>query len=153
MIIKNDMRNTIKKMLFVSILVIVFLLPFSLFAETEAGIDYKPISVVPGLTPKEGTPLTLEGYLNRMFVFSIGAAAVLAVVQITLGGIEYMTSSAVGSIENAKSKIWNAVIGLLLILSTFAILNQINPDLVNIRLTVPQTQTDDAGNPIQPVGN
>jgi hypothetical protein len=124
------------------ILLVVFVLfsaflPFISLAQ-EGGIEYTPITVsgVPGVIgPGEET--RIEPFLTNIFTFLIGIAAVLAIIQITLGGVQYMTSNAVGSIEDAKDKIRQAIIGLLLILGTYIILQQINPALVNINLTVP----------------
>ena len=69
----------------------------------------------------------------RNFLISV-FAAVLAVIQITIGGVQYMTSSAAGGLEDGKARIRMAIIGLLLILSTYIILQQINPRLVEIKI-------------------
>jgi len=127
-------RLTVKKSL---VLIVLFFLVFLFLAPAYSALaqegEYDPITVLPGVYG-EGQSTQIEGFLQRVFVFLIGAAAVMAVVQITIGGVQYMTSSAAGSLEDAKSRIRMAIIGLLLILSTYIILQQINPNLVQIKL-------------------
>ncbi|MBP9711600.1 MAG: D-alanyl-D-alanine carboxypeptidase family protein [Candidatus Pacebacteria bacterium] len=99
-------------------------------------------------------PLTLDGtdgkfdpsqknalgaYLNMMMKLIIGLASVMAVVMIVIGGVEYMTSDLVFSKESAKQRISEAVLGLLVALGAYALLNTINPDLL-------QTDLDTLGN-------
>ena len=69
-------------------------------------------------------------YLNIMLRIFIGICAVAAVMMIVVGGLEYMTMDLVSSKEHARSRINGAILGLLLALGSWAILNQINPDLL-----------------------
>jgi ABC-type proline/glycine betaine transport system permease subunit len=122
-------KNTINKTI-ATLSLFVLLLPAISFGQ-EA--QYEPISVVPGVIDSGEIP-EIEVFLNNIFEFSIGVAAIIAVVQITLAGLEYMTSNNYGSIANAKDKIWDAIIGLLIILSTYIILSQINPEITKFKL-------------------
>ena len=88
------------------------------------GSVYNPIS-----TP--GQPTNLSSYLNPMITVFIGICAVLAVVMILFGGIEYMTSELISSKEAGKERIRNALLGLLLALGAWTILYTINPNLLN----------------------
>ena len=72
----------------------------------------------------------LGTYMNLIIRLVIGISAVLAVVMIVMGGIEYMSSELISSKEAGKDRAWNAVIGLLIALSAWALLNTINPDLL-----------------------
>lgn len=76
-------------------------------------------------------PCPFGNYLNIMIKVIIGMAAVLAMVMITIGGIEYMTSELVSGKENGKETITNAILGLLIALGAYLILNTINPQLLN----------------------
>ena len=60
-------------------------------------------------------------------------AAVLAVIMIIIAGLEMMTASE-GLREDAKKKIWGAVLGLLLAVGSFLILRTINPQLINLNI-------------------
>lgn len=73
-------------------------------------------------------------YLNLMIAIFIGICAVLAVIMIVAGGIEYMTTELISSKEAGKERIKNAILGLLLALGAWTLLNQINPDLLDVSL-------------------
>ena len=72
----------------------------------------------------------LGHYLNVILKIFIGICAVLAMVMIVLGGIEYMTSELISSKESGKKKITGAIFGLILALGSYALLNTINPKLL-----------------------
>jgi cell wall-associated NlpC family hydrolase len=78
-----------------------------------------------------------------MIKIFIGLCAVLAVVMIVIGGIEYMTSELVSSKEAGKERIRGAIFGLLLALGAWTLLNQINPDILNTNLSSLQNVTVD----------
>jgi hypothetical protein len=91
----------------------------------------------PSIVGESGGSITPSEYLARIFWFMIGAAGVLAVLQIALGGIDYMFAGAnPGKEKDAKEKIAAAIYGLLLALGAWLILNTINPDFVNFNLTL-----------------
>ncbi len=76
----------------------------------------------------------LSSYLNTMLRIFIGICAVLAMAMIILGGLEYMTSELISSKEAGKQKIKGALLGLVLALGSYALLNTINPDLLKTDL-------------------
>jgi len=78
----------------------------------------------------------LSKYLNLMIGAFIGLCGVLAVMMILAGGIQYATSELISSKEAAREKIQGAILGLLLALGAFVILNQLNPDLLKIDLNI-----------------
>ncbi|MDP9249202.1 MAG: NlpC/P60 family protein [bacterium] len=113
----------------------------------EISVDWQPKTVVPNTSYKLLSPLPgLEGtyeiipdnpigrYMNTLITIFIGICAVLAMIMIVVGGLEYMTSELVSSKESGKSKITQAIFGLLLALGAWTILNTINPDLLNADL-------------------
>jgi len=75
---------------------------------------------------------TLGKYINIIVNIVIGVAGLLAVVMIIFGGVQYMTTDAIAGKSEAKGTITNAILGLLIALSSFVILNTINPQLTNI---------------------
>jgi len=81
-------------------------------------------------------PNALEKYLNLMIKIIIGLSAVLAMVMIFMGGIEYMTSEVISNKEHGKERIRNALFGLLLALGSYVLLNTINPDLLKTSLDI-----------------
>ncbi len=113
----------IKKVFFL----IPLLYPFLVFAK-----DYH-LPFLPG--SKEINAGSLEKFLQNLFKFGLGVAGFLAVVFLIWGSIEYMLyPSNLTQERKAKEKIWNAIFGLILILATYLILYNINPDLVKIHL-------------------
>lgn len=102
------------------------------FAPVAHAAEYTLIAPIPG---KEGikTATDFASYLQALFPFLLSIAAALAFVMIVLGGIFYMTSggnpAAVGS---AKNRIKSALIGLLIAVSSYLIINAINPNLLNL---------------------
>lgn len=87
------------------------------------GIDYIDFE-------DEGNPL--GKWINIILQFAIGIAGLLGVVMIIITGIRYMTTDLVTSKQLAKEQITNSIIGLLIILGIFIILNTINPNLTLI---------------------
>ena len=74
----------------------------------------------------------ISSYLKSLYNFGIGLAAGLAVLMVIWGGVEYMTTDAIGHQEEGKNKIQNAIMGLLLALSSYIILQTINKDLLKL---------------------
>ena len=89
-----------------------------------------PLAPLP--TKFGGDTETLPGYVNTIFLLTISVGAVLAVLRIIWGGFRYMTSEAVGDVKEARSIIVQAIIGLLLLLGIWIILNEINPNITNL---------------------
>lgn len=98
---------------------------------------YHFLAPLPGLEePFDPTqPGNLGTYLNIMINLFIGICAVLAVIMIVMGGLEYMTSELISSKEHGKERINSAIFGLILALGAWTILYTINPDLLNTELS------------------
>lgn len=118
--------------LFVLIVVPVFV---SSAEETPKGVVLlEPSIPLRGIEGGVVEPGQLGVYLNGLYLLGIGIASGLAVVYITIGGIEYMVSASAGKKEEGRKKIIAAVGGLLLALASFVILNTINPELLQFNL-------------------
>ena len=83
---------------------------------------------------------SLASYLNVIFKILLGVIGVLAVIMIIVGGVNYMTTDAIGGKESGKETITMAIGGLILALGSYLILTTINPDLVSLSLNVPPLQ-------------
>ncbi|NCN12029.1 hypothetical protein GW937_01775 [Candidatus Kaiserbacteria bacterium] len=94
---------------------------------------YKPLVGIPGVNPASD----FDGYINSLYVLSISIAALLAVIKIVIAGVKWMLTDVVTSKSDAKKDIQGALIGLLIVLSAVLILTIINPNLVNVNLTLP----------------
>ena len=93
------------------------------------GIDLQ--APIPGLTRVSN----LGEYIAGIYRYSIAVAAILAGVMITIGGLKWLTAAGnAAAIGAAKKTIGGALIGLILVSSSYVILNTINPELVKLRV-------------------
>jgi lipoprotein-anchoring transpeptidase ErfK/SrfK len=97
-------------------------------------------------------PNNIGDYFNIIFKIAIGLCGALAVVMIVIGGVQYMGDESIFGKTEAKSRITKAILGLLIALGSWALLNTVNPDLlggkgVNIRqVSAEIVNLPDAGN-------
>ena len=91
---------------------------------------------IPGLafTPILNKNGTLEvnfiaDYVTAIYRVLLGVSVTIAIVMIMIGGFQYVISPATGDVKAAKTRIQNAVVGLVLLLSVYVILFTINPQL------------------------
>lgn len=96
------------------------------------------IEPIPGGNTLVRGPGLLTTYLSLVFNIALSVAAILALLFIVLGGVRY-TLSAISPSEKgaAKTMIFNAIWGLLIVLLAFIILKTINPDLVSSSFSLP----------------
>ena len=73
-------------------------------------------------------------FFNKLFQFGVYIAGFLATIMIAIGGITYMSTDAVGDKKKGKEIITSALMGLLLILFSWILLNQINPDILKLKI-------------------
>lgn len=73
----------------------------------------------------------LAQYLSAIYNYLLGIVIIAAAVMIVIGGFKYILSSTFKGIQDGKEMIKDAVIGLVLVLSTVTLLQTINPGLVN----------------------
>ena len=84
------------------------------------------------------------GLIANFYSFAFLIAGFLAFIMIVYGGVRYAFSGGSSSAkEEAKDAIWQALIGLGLLLVAYLILRTINPDLTQLRMPelVPFTPT------------
>ena len=102
---------------------------------------------LPGVSAPSGSDF--GPYVNGIVKLLIGAAGVLAVIMIIIGGLQYMTTDAVSGKQEGKEKIWKALLGLLIAIASWLILYTINPNLISTSLNLQQAPTPPApGNPL-----
>ncbi len=80
--------------------------------------------------------ITLNTYIIYAVNLLIAVAAAAAVFMIVWGGLQYMTTDSWGGKTEGRKKATDAVIGLLMVLSTYIILKTVNPALVNVPATL-----------------
>ncbi|MDD5068156.1 MAG: pilin [Candidatus Pacebacteria bacterium] len=97
--------------------------------------SYKSLAPIEGVnSPGDAVVggVNLATYLGDIFKLGIGLCGIFAVLMIVVGGLEYVMTDKIASKEDAKTRITNAIIGLLLALSSYVILYTINPALVSL---------------------
>lgn len=104
------------------------------------------VALAQTIGPPTSPPPTTDffGYAQFLYPFALSVAAVLAVIMLIIAGLEMMTASE-GLRSDAKQKIWGAVLGLLLAVGSYLILNTINPDLVKLKLNPPKVNVQGSG--------
>lgn len=109
--------------------------------------EYKLLAPIPGLTDIN-SKTTFGDYLNIIFKVGMGLLIALSVIMLVIHGIQYMGDESVFGKTEAMHSIRATIGGLILALGAYAILNTINPDLVNGKLDIKQLTVRVESNPI-----
>jgi len=112
------------KIFFLFLLVAASLLPTGVGA-LDLNLDY------PAFGPFDlNVNQSLAEIIGFFYYFIVGTAGLAAFVMLVWGGVQWLASGAIPSqAAEAKDKIRNAILGLLLILASFLIIQVINPEL------------------------
>ncbi len=99
-------------------------------AQNCLAIQFKFSVDIPGVTE----PATDIGeYIARIYQLSLGLASMLALGMIIWGGIEYTIAAGnVARQADARDRITQALLGLILLFGAYLILNTIDPGLTNL---------------------
>jgi len=128
-----------KKIFYILILIATFV--FSAFVALAEDIpqerepfEYKLMVPLP---TSEGTVASTTGivdYIKTLYLFGIGISGVIAMSLIVIAGFQWVTAAGkMSAVTQAKSRITNAIFGLVILLASYLILNTINPALVNLK--------------------
>lgn len=109
-------------------------------------------------TPIPGFPNRIDSlgdYFRQIYRYLIALTGMVATISFIYAGALYVLSPANPGYKNdAKTRIKNTVIGVVLVLLTATILYLINPNLLRIssrlELNGPAIQTSPRGNPVTP---
>src|SRR4030042_2631429 len=121
---KKNKKIVKKIFFFAAILLIFFSTLHPIFAQ------YKNQEKIPGAPQRtEFIP-----YLQDIINFGFAVIGILALFMLIIGAYQYlMAAGNIGKVDSAKEPVASALLGLLLGLCAYIILNKINPDLVNMR--------------------
>ncbi|MBU2236326.1 pilin [Patescibacteria group bacterium] len=115
------MKKSVVTILLISLGVV--LIPQIAFAKIELNI---PIG---GVTSVDD----LGEYIRIFYEFFVTSAGVLAAVMMVIGGYKWVTAAGNASmIDGAKELVMSAVMGLVLALTSYLILNAINPNITSL---------------------
>ncbi len=72
-------------------------------------------------------------YITGVYKYSVYLAGLLATVMFMVGGFQYLTAGGDASrVSAGKKRATDAIVGMLLVLGAYAILNTVNPGLVSV---------------------
>jgi hypothetical protein len=75
----------------------------------------------------------IAAYIKAIYNFAVGAVGIVAAVVLMIGGLMWITAGGNAStVTEAKSMITAAITGLVLVLTSYLLLSQVNPALVNL---------------------
>ena len=113
---------------FLLLFFLVFLFGSFCLAQKQLEVVYPQ---VPGAETPTTTKTALPEYLKYVFTFAIMVSGLLAFGALIYGGFSYLTSAGDPSkMKEGQDQIMAGFLGLIIILSSYLILNTINPQLV-----------------------
>ncbi len=89
-------------------------------------------------------------FINLLIELAIAIAAVMLVIKLVINGYVYMVSDTPFKMNNAKQNIMDSIIGILLALTAYMLLNTINPQLVNNSITLEEAVLETGGDTNDP---
>lgn len=117
-----------KKGLILTSIFVVMALTISFSSVAEAKPFTKPVSVS---APTQGLPTDLGGLIEQIFTWSLAVLGIAVFVMFFYAGFLYLTAAGnTANVGEAKSRMTNAVFGAIILLSSYLILNTINPNFV-----------------------
>ncbi|MFZ2187273.1 MAG: pilin [Candidatus Moraniibacteriota bacterium] len=135
--------------------ILFFLLLFSastfLFVSesSAAGLDYQLLEKIPGFASTDGS--NLPRYIAAIYNLALAVIVLSAVLMLSIGGFMYLTSAGnTSAMGTAKGVIFDSLIGLVIALTAYLLLNVINPDLVTVTLNGLSAVAVPAGPPTAP---
>ena len=106
------------------------------------AISYAPYDTIAKVLLETGLPghstvpteTALPSYISYLFIFGLSLISILALSQMIIGGIMYILAAGnAAKVEDAKDTIFQALLGVGILLVSYLLLRTINPDLVNLR--------------------
>ncbi|MFC1663240.1 pilin [Patescibacteria group bacterium] len=113
-------------------------IPLVTTAQDSPPIDLKLSVPIPGFGDQGAIRVdssTLGQYIQNLYIWFVGIAGILAAVLIMWGGVKWITAAGNESlITSAKTTINGAVLGIIILLTSYLLLTWISPNLINLRL-------------------
>jgi hypothetical protein len=100
-------------------------------------VDHRPYVDIPWIAD----------YIVSVYRYAVFLGSILSIFLLMIGGIQWLISKGDSAqINAARKRITNAVIGLILIVSSYIILTSINPDLTQLNpLHIPVVENEPYG--------
>lgn len=108
--------------------------------------DFIPLAGIPGLTKDVSIDAGFAGFFNNLYKFLVGFATILAVIEIIWGGLEISTKDSVSKKTDGKNRIYQAIFGLILVLSPVLVFSIINPKILDLNLNMKELKLETSTN-------
>ncbi len=117
----------------------------SVTVDAEGNVKFEPITPtlsveIPGADlsapTKEGDNVVISflgQYINAIYRYAVAVVLIVAIVMVVYGGFRYLVGASIGDIQAGKKIIIDAIMGMLIVLGAYMILNTVNPDTVNFK--------------------
>jgi hypothetical protein len=142
----NKKRSIPKKSAYAALIVFMYSIPSVGFAAIK---NYQLLAPIKPFLGDSIAVDNLSEYLNVIYKTGIAVCTGLAVIMIVMGGLRYVSSAAIGGKGDGKTMIQDALWGLLLALTSYLLLNTINPALLKSDLKITATPNVGSINPTQ----
>jgi len=117
-----------------SLILLIFLCFFPLIVNGDTEVNWPTVPKVGGGTMTITDSTTLPELVSFLFTFSIMIAGLTAFSMFIYGGLRYLTSAGNAATQkDAKDIITSAIVGLLLLLGSYLLLQLINPDILILK--------------------
>lgn len=91
-------------------------------------------------------PSDLGSLIESIFNWALALVGIAVFINFLWAGLLWFTAAGrPGPIKDAKEKMFNSIIGAIILLASYLILNTINPDLVKNKFTLPGLDGDGGG--------
>jgi len=125
-------------------ILIIFLMLFGIASNVLAlENDWRPS---PGSRIELTNETTLAEMVKYFYEWGVTIGGLVAFLALVMAGFQYMTSAGDPSkMKDATEKIKSAILGLVLLLGSYLVLNLINPELTTLRMPSLETPTNTLG--------
>src|SRR3989344_1586294 len=124
--VKYKNMKKLKYYTFALLAIAVFVLPHFAFAALE--LTYPALPGAPALTSSS----SLADYIKYVFTLAFLLAGLIGVISMIIAGFQVLLYAGNASkIVSAKERAFNAILGIVILMSTFIILATINPNILN----------------------
>ena len=100
-----------------------------------SGLELVYPTLVPGVAPPQSIHTYLPHLIRYFYTGAVALGGLVAFLAILTGGFRYLTSVGnPGRMADARNQIFSGLIGLAIILGSYVLLNEISPQLTELRL-------------------
>lgn len=101
----------------------------------KLGVEIPGLNLSPATQVGNSTRIPfLAEYINGIYRYLVGIVLIVAIVMMVYGGFRYLIGSAMDDVSKGKTIIRDALIGMVLVIGAYTILNTVNPATVSLKI-------------------